>query len=326
MAAKKNDPSGIWMFSIMDLTTADFPKMKDERIDDLLQIKNPYIAGVAPRFAWSVLNPAPGRYNWAPIDKVIERAKAYNKKVVLRVIGGGDPQLSPKWVWERIKYVDRQSVSGESGYRLPIIWDTPYLSAWNTFIKKLGERYDSNPRIQRVVVTSGHAGELWYMIGDRMTDEQIKRVINYGFEKNFVNAWKKIIRNYIAAFPTKPLVLDLAKTVDKISFLKDNGKERAIAEYAMKKLGHRLYLQQDGLNENTETAGKLESHAIMKKHFANGDIIGFQTFDPARHGDLRKCFEKALAYKARYVEIFAIDSRNLKNKKSIEFLYKELKK
>ncbi|MBI5192038.1 MAG: beta-galactosidase [Nitrospirae bacterium] len=320
-----DDISGIWAFFMLDMKAESLQLLNNDDIDNMLQVKHPYVKGIAPRFVWSTLNPAPGEYNWTPVDKVIERASAYNKKVVIRIIGGGRSEWTPGWLWLKTKYVDHLCITKQAECRLPIIWDTEYLSAWTTFVKALGSRYDSNPRVQRVAITNGSGGELYYLRGDLMTNDQINQVVNSGLGDNFVQTWNNILDNYAVSFPTKPLFMDLAPTIKDIPNMKGDDKEEVIANYAISKFGHRLYLQQDGLHENTDTSGTFISHAIMKNHAVNGNIIGFQTLAPDAHGNLRMAFEKALSYPIHYIEVFTKDLQDPDQQDAIRFLYERLK-
>jgi len=316
---------GIWSYNNFDLSAENVPTMTDSYLDWLFQIDNRLVKGIAPRMCWATFNPSQGVYDWSILDRIIDRAAYHGKKTCIRLIGGGDPLFTPSWVWPLITWVDRQYVNGDPGARIPIIWDTDFLDIWTTFISALGTKYGSNPNVQRIAINCGHAGELWYLWGDRMTNAQIQQVLDYGFVDNFIPAWYSIIDAYATAFPTKNVVIDLAKTVNFTSMAVEGNNETLIADYAISKFGSRLYIQQDGLKEDTNVNWTtFNSHVIMHNHRANGNFIGYQMLGPTSSGDLRKTFLRGLAYDISYLEVYTTNIRDANEQDTIRMLYNRL--
>jgi hypothetical protein len=117
-------------------------------------------AGTAVDVGWSQLEPTDGRYDWAPLDASLAAVKAYNGDhpssplgVKLRVVGGYD---APSWATGLgggpITIGDR--AHGAAPGTLGRWWTAPYRAAWSTFEHALARRYDANPLIRMVQVTS----------------------------------------------------------------------------------------------------------------------------------------------------------------------------
>ncbi|MFQ5455644.1 MAG: beta-galactosidase [Nitrospirota bacterium] len=324
---QRRNASGIWAFKMLDMRAKNVPDMDIKSLAELLEADNPYVRGLSARFVWSLLEPTENIYDWRPIDKIIDVARAYNKTIVLRVIGSANPKTIPEWLWKKgIKYVTRRSKKGAYTHRLPIVWDPIFTQAWCNFVRELGKRYDNNPYVQRVGISIGHSGEMYYVRGNMMSDKEITKVYEYGFSRDIIlGTWKKVIDTYKESFKTKPLFLNISKVIWKVKNRRDKGLEKEIVKYAVGVFGDRLYLQQNGLSQNTETIGKTISHRLMKR-YAGTNVIGFQTRMPKNHGDLKRTFEKGLSYPITYIEVYTRDLKDMKNQNTIEFLARELNK
>jgi len=120
----------------------------------------PAFVGTAVDVGWSQLEPTEGRYDWAPLDASLAAVSAYNHThpsstlgVKLRVVGGYD---APSWATSTggapITVEDR--THGAAPGTLGRWWTAPYQAAWSTFEHALAARYDTNPLIRTVQVTS----------------------------------------------------------------------------------------------------------------------------------------------------------------------------
>jgi hypothetical protein len=120
----------------------------------------PAFAGTAVDVGWTQLEPAEGRYDWAPLDASLAAVAAYNRVhpsstlgVKLRVVGGYD---APVWATHTggapLTIEDR--THGAAPGVLGRWWTPGYQAAWSTFEHALAARYDSNPLIRTVQVTS----------------------------------------------------------------------------------------------------------------------------------------------------------------------------
>lgn len=67
------------------------------RVDAALS--NPYVAGISSRFSWAAIEPHPGEYRWAAIDRTLSLARHAGKRAMIRVIAG---IYTPAWVDRRV--------------------------------------------------------------------------------------------------------------------------------------------------------------------------------------------------------------------------------
>jgi hypothetical protein len=120
----------------------------------------PAFVGTAVDVGWSQLEPEEGRYDWAPLDASLAAVSAYNRAhpsstlgVKLRVVGGYD---APVWATRTggpPLTIDDRTHGADPG-TLGRWWTTPYQAAWSTFEHALANRYDTDPLIRMVQVTS----------------------------------------------------------------------------------------------------------------------------------------------------------------------------
>jgi hypothetical protein len=123
-------------------------------------------AGIVVNEAWSELEPTPGREDWAPLDASLAAVQQWNDQhlrspleVKLRIFAGAS---APAWVVAASGgpvTVDatvpvgpgrRQVVSREMGRW----WTAPFRQAWSDFQHALAARYDGDPLIHAVSVSS----------------------------------------------------------------------------------------------------------------------------------------------------------------------------
>jgi hypothetical protein len=132
-----------------------------------------YIAIGYTRWAWSVLEPKEGQYNWKEIDGFINQFKRYGKKTAFGVMsvstGLGQQYVTPKWVFDAgaapLAVPDDSSPTGQQ--IIPKTWDDPvFLKKLRAFVQALGTHYDGNPDIAFLDIRSygnwgeGHIGML----------------------------------------------------------------------------------------------------------------------------------------------------------------------
>ena len=124
------------------------------------------------RWAWSVLEPQEGQYNWKEIDGFINQFKRHGKKTafgVMSVSTGLGQYVTPKWVFDAgavpLAVPDDSSPTGQQ--IIPKTWDDPvFLQKLKAFVQALGKRYDGNPDIAFLDIRSygnwgeGHIGML----------------------------------------------------------------------------------------------------------------------------------------------------------------------
>jgi len=133
-------------------------------------------SGIVVNESWSQLEPSPAVENWSPLDASLSTVLNWNQAhpttplgVKLRIFAG---YSAPDWVVsESGPPVD--IVTGRKGRSsLKVIgrwWTTPFRQAWNSFQHALAARYDSNPLVRQVSVSScsSSTGEPFVVSGNR---------------------------------------------------------------------------------------------------------------------------------------------------------------
>ncbi len=135
-------------------------------------------SGIVVNESWSQLEPSSGRENWRPLDESLAAVSAWNAAhpstplgVKLRIFAG---RSAPSWLTAKTKTVTI-SVHG----RLVEVgrWWTPaFESAWHQFEQALAARYDTNPLVRQVSVSScsSSTGEPFVVSGARLSQRNLR--------------------------------------------------------------------------------------------------------------------------------------------------------
>jgi len=119
----------------------------------------------AGEFAWNVLEPTEGQYNFSVIDKMIEKARAAKKKLHIQFyVSNPDAKYNkfvpiPQWAIDKgmhVYYVEDSS--GQKYPASPIQWDPIYLDLHEKLIKAFAAKYEKpeySDVIEAVVMQSG---------------------------------------------------------------------------------------------------------------------------------------------------------------------------
>jgi hypothetical protein len=163
------------------------------------------------RCDWSILEPAEGVYNWAPIDGFIEAYASCGLKIGWRVMsydtGVGAQYATPAWVFKSgtnpqtgsVYPVGAASValpdpSSPSGNQIvPANMEDPvFLARMKEFITAFGKKYNGNPNIAFLDIGNyGNSGEQNAYPIANVTPEQLKN---------------DYFKPYFAAFPNTQLI------------------------------------------------------------------------------------------------------------------------
>ena len=150
------------------------------------------------RWGWEVLEPEPGKIDYAFLDEVLAETHASGQRLGFRVMccstRPGRP-YHPEWLEDVGGKILTCDYSGTEGLLVPDLDDPVVLERHLDFIKRLGERYDGHPDVDHVDLgTVGWWGE-WHMSGSKA-----------GKMPTMANR-KKIIDAYFAAFRRTPLLM-----------------------------------------------------------------------------------------------------------------------
>jgi len=114
------------------------------------------------RWFWSTLEPEPGQFNWDIIDLALKEARAHNQQLAFRLMPYDQQHSLPAWY--RNSGARRANKPGDPDGNIwqPDFTDPLYLQYWGQLVTEAGARYDGNPNLASVdVSTLGYWGEGW---------------------------------------------------------------------------------------------------------------------------------------------------------------------
>lgn len=140
------------------------------------------------RWFWETLEPEQGRVRWEIIDSALAQARAHGQKLAIRLMPYDQKHPLPEWY--RRSGAKRANAEGEAIWQ-PDFSDPLYLKYWGQLVADAGRRYDGNPNLDTVDISSvGYWGEGW---SDYMPAFQ--------FQKKLIDIW-------LDAFPTTHLLMN----------------------------------------------------------------------------------------------------------------------
>lgn len=334
-----SDITGIWAFDMMNVVKPKFITDPLHVAASSLCADHPRVIGISPRLTWAKIQPEEDRFDWAYIDRVLEIAEWYDKKVFLGVIGGANAKMSPDWLKLQVDHCFAKESGNAWGDAvwIPYLNDPTFQLHWNRLIWAIGDRYRNHPCLQMVRMSSGIGQELYYV--KNMTAEEFAAFAPRGFDvcqDAFQNSWAMTMRTYRDAFPYQFLTLDLAEPF-KLPGINNLPIYSAVVNRAQALFGSRLCVQQDGLSERDQPASSV-SYPMRRFMLddCSSNAIGFQTLVPppwetniaapefARFTDLRKTIDVGLTFPIRYLELFVDTLRYPANDEHVAFLQNQL--
>jgi hypothetical protein len=284
---------------------------------DVLGSDAPAFVGTAVDVGWSQLEPSKGGYDWAPLDASLAAVKAYNADhsssplgVKLRVVGGYDaPPWSTGLGGAPIAIGDR--AHGASPGTLGRWWTPQYRAAWSTFEHALASRYDTDPLIRTVQVTScattteepfiapGRPADRAMLAADGWTPADEESCLSGAFAD--YSGWHHTAIDY----PVNPLEVDLdgRRTADT-TFSTLIATECATSST---RGGPECIIDNHGLRDSSaSSAGSSWLFALMDQlwhQHPTGTRVAFQAFSP-NAGDCA-AIAVAVTHHASSVELWA---------------------
>jgi Domain of unknown function (DUF4832)/Beta-galactosidase len=114
------------------------------------------------RWYWNVLEPEQGRFNWAIVDLAIGEARAHGQTLAIRLMPYSNQDPLPEWF--RKSGAKRANKDSDKDGKIwqPDFSDPLYLKYWGELVAEAGKRYDGNPFLDSVDISSvGYWGEGW---------------------------------------------------------------------------------------------------------------------------------------------------------------------
>jgi hypothetical protein len=140
------------------------------------------------RWFWETIEPSQGDIRWQILDHALEAAARHGQTLAIRLMPYDQRHPLPEWY--RKSGAKRINKEGEPIWE-PDFSDPLYLQHWGALVRAAGKRYDGDPRLESVDISSvGYWGEGW---------------------SNYMPAFshqKKLIDIWFEAFPSTPLLMN----------------------------------------------------------------------------------------------------------------------
>ena len=152
------------------------------------------VAGFPPstiaycRWFWETIEPEQGKVRWEILDRALADAAKHGQQLAIRLMPYDQKHPLPQWY--RASGAKRLNHEGDAIWE-PDFSDPLYLQYWGALVNEAGRRYDGNPNLDTVDISSvGYWGEGW---------------------SDFMPAWpvqKNLIDIWLTAFPTTHLLMN----------------------------------------------------------------------------------------------------------------------
>jgi hypothetical protein len=143
------------------------------------------------RWYWNALEPEQGKYRWDIIDLALQEARAHGQTLAIRLMPYSNKDPLPSWYASTGAKRANKPTDKDGNIWQPDFSDPIYLKYWAQLVAEAGKRYDGNPYLDSVDISSvGYWGEGWspYMPA-------------FVYQKALIDIW-------FDAFPTTTLLMN----------------------------------------------------------------------------------------------------------------------
>ena len=143
------------------------------------------------RWFWSAIEPEHGKFHWSIIDLALREAKQHHQRLAIRIMPYDEGHPLPEWYRNSGARRTNKPTDKDGNTWQPDFSDPLYLKYWGELVTAAGKRYDGNPDLDTVDVSSiGYWGEGWspYMPA-------------FHYQKALIDIWLK-------AFKRTPLLMN----------------------------------------------------------------------------------------------------------------------
>jgi Domain of unknown function (DUF4832) len=114
------------------------------------------------RWFWSVLEPERGKINWSIIDLALKEAAEHQQTLAFRMMPYDQKHPLPEWYRNSGARRANKPTDKDGNIWQPDFSDPLYLKYWGELVAAAGARYDGNPHLEMVDISSvGYWGEGW---------------------------------------------------------------------------------------------------------------------------------------------------------------------
>jgi hypothetical protein len=305
------------------------PDSEDEARKDLAVLQsNPYLTGVYIGARWNELEPEQEKYDFSALDRGIAAVRAADKQYKLVIVPGAS---TPAYVYADgaarfpTKVVNPHREGYGHGTAIPIPWDPVYQKHFSRLIRKLGERYASDPHLVSVTLTcanfmssemhlpkTGQDVETWKTFG--LTGAKLLSVYN-----QYTDEWA-------AAFPGQYLCLHMSPSTS-LPDLSADELAAAISAYAIERHPGKFALQRNTLMGRREMDARPGDPMFKYKDRL---LVGYQSVSaflhPERQGTIEMSALNFVHADAHYWELWHGDGRDTETCKKVAAAIEEARK
>jgi len=287
----------VTMGSVSDLRHGNFDVLKEANVHPGIY------SGVVIRVTWGALEPQRGNFDFSAIETALTKIAQYNTQhpehklgSKIRVSATINP---PNWLLSLAGGPVRIVLDASHSINVGLFWTNEYRQAWRELQQKLAERYDQNPLINEVCVTSATmiTDEPFVAIFNQPTIQnlQAKGFTDLAYQQALTGAlddyspWKKTALDYSFNMYRE---IDTGQPVNNISFT------LSLIDAFRSRYGKRAVLSNHGLQEHLSNG----AIPVYNKFLVLGSPIAAQTNAPADLTD--QTFNIGLSYGVSEFEIW----------------------
>ncbi len=123
------------------------------------QTDHPHVDGALLRFRWAELEPKQGEYRFEVVEERIAPWVAAGKKIIIGIMPTAQRAgFTPRWVFRHVPAIDFIRTGKNTPVHQIKSWDPKFLRLEEPLIRAFGRRYESDSRIEAVLVGVAHLG------------------------------------------------------------------------------------------------------------------------------------------------------------------------
>jgi hypothetical protein len=193
--------------------------------------------------------------------------------------------------------------------KMPVPWDATFLTRWTNFVTALGNRYNGNPALELVHITTSSGNGFEMQLPSTPTDVANWNTAGYTVTKH-VDAYKQVIDAFDAAFPDTPLDLEVHPVLNS-----DSVAQQAVA-YGNEIIGDRFGVFAAWWSQKNADTVYPGMYSLLRAQaaqtFATVQLVTNAKNDPNGFGDggIQTALNRAYADGIRYFEPWDTDILN----------------